>query len=149
MKTREEMERLLERMPVGCLCVATESGPYAVAVNYLFLDGSVYLHSAKQGRKIEAIKANPEVCFLAHECGPLVIRDKSCGIGQAYKSVICFGEAALVEDAGEKRSVLEKMIDKYAPNAREAKKLDAENVERTAIIKITIAAMSGKANEIT
>jgi len=149
MKTREEMEKLLERMPVGCLSVTTEDGPYAVAMNYLFHNGHIYLHGAKAGRKTESLKRDPRVCFLVYEDGPQVVRDESCGISQIYKSVICSGKASLVEDTDEKKLVLKKMIGKYAPEYVSAQIIDAENVERTAVIKIAIEAMSGKTNETT
>jgi nitroimidazol reductase NimA-like FMN-containing flavoprotein (pyridoxamine 5'-phosphate oxidase superfamily) len=57
MKTSPEMELLLERMPVGRLAVTTEEGPYIVAVNFLFLEGSIYFHSGLSGRKMEALRA--------------------------------------------------------------------------------------------
>ena len=148
MKTREEMERLLERMSVGCLSVTTGNhGPYTVAMNYLFHDGCIYLHGAKAGRKMQALQRDPRVCFLVYEDGPLILRDKRCGISQMYKSVLCFGKATFVEDADEKRVVLEQMIGKYAPDNKTTPVVDAENIERTAVIKITIEAMSGKTNE--
>ena len=149
MKTPEEMERLLARMSVGCLSVATQDGPYAVAMNYLFVDGCIYLHSANAGRKIEAIKRDTKICFMVHEDGPLIIRDQACGISQIYKSVICFGKASFVEDAGEKKQVLEKMVGKYAPNHGQAITMNTGNIERTTVIKIAIEAMSGKTNEAT
>lgn len=148
MKTREEMERLLERMAAGCLSVVTEDGPYAVAMNYLFHDGCVYLHGARAGRKMEALARDSRVCFLVHEEGPQVAWDKGCGISQIYRSVICSGKAVLVEDAGERKSILERMIGKYAPRGAALPVLDAGNVGRTAVIRIAIESMSGKANEI-
>ena len=149
MKTREEMERLLERAAVGCLSVATEDGPYAVAMNYLFHDGCIYLHGARAGRKMEALARDSRACFLVHEDGPQVAWDKGCGISQIYRSVICFGKAELVEDADERKSILERMIGKYAPGEAAGPALEAGNVGRTAVIRIAIESMSGKANGIT
>ncbi len=149
MKTREEMERLLERMAVGCLSVSTEDGPYAVAMNYLFHDGYIYLHGARAGRKTEALARDPRVCFLVHEDGPQVAWDKGCGISQIYRSVVCFGKAELVGDAVEKKAILERMIGKYTPGEAALPALEAGNVGRTAVVRIAIESMSGKANELT
>jgi len=149
MKTNEEMERLLEFMPVGCLSVTTEDGPYAVAMNYLFHDGCIYLHSAPAGRKIEALGQDSRVCFLVYEDGPQVTWARGCGISQIYKSVICSGRAELVEDPDEKRFVLGKMINKYAPPDATIPPMNDQNIGKTAVIKIVIESMSGKANELT
>jgi hypothetical protein len=99
------MELLLERMPVGRLAVTTADGPYAVAVNYLFFEGDIYFHSGREGRKIEALRADPRLCFLVDDPGPQVLSERGCGITQIYESVVCFGRAEFVEDHAEKRRI--------------------------------------------
>lgn len=149
MKSPREMERLLERMPVGRLAVATEDGPYLVAVNYLFREGNLYFHSGMSGRKMEALRADSRVCFLVDEVGPQVLWERGCGISQIYRSVVCFGRASLVEDPSEKRAVLEQMIRKYVPPGYPLSPMKEENVGNTAIVKIVVESMSGKANELS
>src|SRR5512135_447119 len=117
MKRSREMELLLERMLVGRLAVTTENGPYIIAVNYLFFEGSIYFHSGLSGRKIEALQADSRVCFLVDEIGPQVLWDQGCGISQVYKSVVCFGKAEFVADPLEKRRMLERMVQKYVPSS--------------------------------
>ncbi len=149
MKTTPEMELLLERMPVGRLAVTTEDGPYIVAVNYLFFEGSIYFHSALAGRKMDALRADPRVCFLADEIGPQVLWERGCGISQIYKSVVCFGKAEIVEEQAEKRRILEKMVQKYVPAKYPTPPMKDENIKNTAVIKIVIESMSGKKNELS
>ena len=149
MKTFKEMEVLLEQMPVGRLAVTTEDGPYIVAVNYLFIDGSIYFHSGLSGRKLEAIRADSRVCFLVDEIGPQVLWEGGCGISQIYKSVICFGKAELIESPLEKKKILERMIQKYVPSNYFLSPMKEDNIEKTAIVKIIIESMSGKANVLS
>jgi nitroimidazol reductase NimA-like FMN-containing flavoprotein (pyridoxamine 5'-phosphate oxidase superfamily) len=149
MKTTREMELILERMPVGRLAVTTEEGPYIVAVNFLFLEGSIYFHSGLSGRKMEALRADSRVCFMADEIGPRVIWEQGCGISQVYKSVVCFGRAECVEGGGEKRRILEKMVRKYVPPGYAFPPMKDQNIERTAVVRIVIEAMSGKENALS
>mgnify|MGYP001765904652 CR=1 FL=1 len=149
MTSARDMERLLERMPVGRLAVTTEDGPYAVAVNYLFWNGSIYIHSGLKGRKMEALRADSRVCFLVDEVGPQVLWERGCGISQIYRSVVCFGRASMVEDRSEKRIILEQMIRKYVPSGYPLSPLKDENVGNTAVVKIVVESMSGKANELS
>ena len=149
MKTPQEMEALLERRPVGYLGLTTESSPYVVPVNYLFFEGSIYLHSGPKGRKIEALQADSHVCFLVNDIGPQVLWERGCGISQIYESVICFGRAEFVEDLAEKRRILEEMIKKFVPTDHASALLEEQNIRRTAIIKIRIDWMTGKANRIS
>ena len=149
MTASREMELLLERMPVGRLAVTTEDGPYVVAVNYLFFEDCIYFHSALSGRKMEALRADSRVCFLVDEVGPQVLLERGCGISQIYRSVACFGKAELVEGAIKKKEILERMVQKYVPSSYATSPMTDENIEKTAIVRILIESMSGKANELS
>ena len=143
METAREMEVLLEEAAIGRLAVTTKDGPYVVPVNYLFFEGNIYFHSALAGRKIEAIQSDARVCFLVDEVGPQVLWEGACGVSQVYKSVICFGKAEFVEDLKEKRSILEKMVQKYVPSGVP---MDDKNIKTTAVLRIVVERMSGKAH---
>ncbi len=146
MNTSREMELLLERMPVGRLAVTTADGPYAVAVNFLFAESSIYFHSAQAGRKIEALRADPRVCFLVDDAGPQVLFEGGCGISQIYESVVCFGKAEFLEDPVEKRRILENMVRKFVPADRPLPPMKDDKIEKTAVVKIAVESMSGKTN---
>jgi nitroimidazol reductase NimA-like FMN-containing flavoprotein (pyridoxamine 5'-phosphate oxidase superfamily) len=103
------MELLLNHA-VGRLAVTTVDGPYIVALNYIFLEGSIYFHSGQAGRKIEALRADSRVCFLVDDVGPQILHEQGCGISQIYESVICFGKTEFVEGPVEKRRILERMV---------------------------------------
>ena len=149
MKTSREMELLLERMPVGRLAVTTEEGPYIVAVNYLFFAGSIYFHSGMAGRKMDALRADPRVCFMVDEIGPQVLWEQGCGISQIYKSVVCFGKVEFLEGQAEKRAILEKMAQKYVPSPYPVSPMKDENIKKTAVVRIIIDSMSGKENTLS
>jgi uncharacterized protein len=143
-----EMEALLDRMATGRLAMTTEDGPYVVPVNYLFAEGSIYLHTGARGRKVEALRADSRICFLVDEVGPQVTWDRGCGISQIYESVMCFGRAAFVEELGEKRRILERMVHKFVP-AGTPFPLTDKNIESTAVVRIRVVWMTGKANRIS
>lgn len=145
-KTSREMELLLERMPVGRLAVMTEDGPYVIAVNYLFLEGDIYFHSGQAGRKMEALRSDNRVCFLVDDVGPQVIFEQGCGISQIFESVVCFGKAELVEKPIEKMRILEKLAQKFLPANYPLPPMKDQNIEKTAVVKIVVESMSGKAN---
>jgi len=149
MKSTREMKLLLERMPVGRLAVSTKDGPYIVAVNHLFFEDCIYFHSGLSGRKIEALRADPRVCFLVDEVGPQVIWEEGCGISQIYKSVVCFGKVEFLEESTEKRRILEQMLQKYVLSSYQVVPMNNRNIEMAAVVKIVIESMSGKKNELS
>ena len=148
-KTPREMELLLERMPVGRLAVTTVDGPYIVALNYLFLEDSIYFHSGQAGRKIEALRADSRVCFLVDDVGPQILHEQGCGISQIYESVICFGKTEIVEGLAEKRRILERMVRKFVPTNYPLSPMKDQNIEKTLVVKIVIESMSGKKNTLS
>ena len=149
MKSTREMKLLLERMPVGRLAVSTKDGPYIVAVNHLFFEDCIYFHSGLSGRKIEALRADPRVCFLVDEVGPQVMWEERCGISQIYESVVCFGKVEFMEEPTEKRRILEQLVQKYVPSSYKIAPMDKRSIEMTAVVKIVIESMSGKKNELS
>ncbi len=149
MKNVREMELLLERIPVGRLAVTTEDGPYMIAVNYLFFEGSIYFHCGLAGRKVEALRADPRVCFLVDEVGPQVLWEQGCGISQIYRSVVCFGKAKFVEDLVQKRGILERMVKKYVPSSYPVSPMSDQSITKTAVVRIMVESMSGKENPLS
>ena len=91
--SQKEAEEILKTATHGVLAVTGEGGyPYAVPMSFVFAGGKIYLHSATEGRKIEAIKSSEKVsfCVVAED---RVIPEKYT---TAYKSAIVFGRARIV-----------------------------------------------------
>jgi uncharacterized protein len=64
--SRVETEEFLERQAVGRIGCHAEGRTYIVPVIYVWADDCVYVQSV-EGRKIEMMRANPEVCFEVDE----------------------------------------------------------------------------------
>ena len=53
----EKTAEIMERNTAGVLAVKDDEGyPYAVPISYVYADGKVYMHSAKEGHKVDAVK---------------------------------------------------------------------------------------------
>ena len=90
----------------GVLSVVSDNGyPYGVPLNYAFLDGKLYFHSAVEGAKLDAIRRDPRVCFTVTTRAELLPDTLSTD----YSSAIVFGRARIVEDAEERKSLVVRM----------------------------------------
>ena len=80
----------------GVLSLIGDDGyPYGVPVNYFCGDdGHIYIHCAREGHKIDALKNNDKVSFTVVEDQPAVPDDFAIYV----KSVIVFGRISMVED---------------------------------------------------
>lgn len=98
-----------------------------------------YFHCALEGRKLEAIKAHPEVCLSAvTRCTPTVgPRDGSFTL--QYKSAIAFGKAEIVADDEEKIHGLWLISRRFLPQHMDAfDKSIARSLARTAVVRISL-----------
>ena len=140
--TDEEVERVLGCGKTGIMGVIGDDGyPYTVPMNYVFADGRIYMHSALNGHKIDAIAANEKASFCVIDADDVVPADYSTN----FRSVIAFGKARIVEDEEEKMASLRLLGDKYNPNQEEALSTEiARTFSRLHMIAIDIEHVTGK-----
>lgn len=104
---REGILRILDRAKILRLALFDGDYPYVVPLHYAyeFSDGSLsfYMHSAKEGHKLDLIRKNPKVC-IELDCDVSLISggDIPCRYGSAYGSLIARGRAEISEDEAEK-----------------------------------------------
>ncbi len=129
----------------GTLATADAEGhPYATPMNYVYTNGVIYLHAAKEGHKLDNIRDNPNVCFSVVTTA-VVHPDR---FDTEYASADVFGTAGVITDSAEKQAALAALMQKYSPDyAAEAVRYVEKNIARTAVIAIHITGISGKHNQ--
>ncbi len=105
-----EIIEILEKSKVVHVGMIDGDEPYVVPMNYGYIleDGklTIYLHGARRGRKIDAIKANPKVFYeMCCDITPFE-GEVACKYGITYASIMGRGLATLVEDVEEKKKAL-------------------------------------------
>lgn len=139
----EETRLIFSNGHHGILSVNGDDGyPYAVPINYVYLNDAIYIHSAKYGYKIDAIKNNNKVCFtsiLNSEIVPNRFTAK-------FESVIAFGRINIIENMEEKQLVMETFINRFSPDFKEnGLKFINGAINKTEVLKIDIEDIKGKA----
>lgn len=125
----------------GFLATVGENGyPYSVPLNYVYVDNSIYFHSATEGQKLDNIKFNDKVSFSV--VGKTKVIPEN--FGTLYESVIVFGKASLVSGE-EKRQALIGIMNKYSAGF-ENKGLQYIDraIDMTKIVKIEIEHATAK-----
>lgn len=136
------MEEILNKSDVIRIAMVDGDVPYIVAMNHVYIDGSIYMHSAKEGRKIDVLKRNSRVAFEVDTDVEIVLREEACSCTTKYRSVVGTGSAVLIDDAKVKKTVLDEIMKKHT--GRVAFEYPEKVLERTLIIKIDIDTMTGK-----
>ena len=101
---------ILDTGKVLHLGLAVNNEPYVVPMNYGYtmVDGklTVYLHAATRGKKLDMIRANPNV-FFEIDCDLMPFEGKvPCQYGLVYSSIMGRGKATIVEDVEEKMAAM-------------------------------------------
>ena len=140
-KDRSTIEEILRKATVCRLAVCDGNVPYVVPLSFGYADNCLYFHSAREGRKIETIKANPNVCFEVDVDQDVTRMDTPCNWEMKYRSVIGFGKAHIVDDLEEKRRALNIIVKHYSGDPHEYPESALGDV---AVFKIEVESMTGK-----
>ena len=104
---RQEILAILNQCTVGHLALVDPYGePYLVPMNFGWEDKEgkvqIYLHSAKEGRKLDILAKNPRACFEADCNHELETARNACAYSFKYESVMGWGNVRVVQDVEEK-----------------------------------------------
>lgn len=111
---QEKIKDLLTRARVGVLGLNTPEYPYAVPVNFVWYDGSVYFHGMGSGKKDELLAVAPTACFTIFEEFGTVTDPVPCRADTAYLSLMLFGTVQKARGPSA-AAALQKLTNKYLP----------------------------------
>ncbi len=133
---------ILSKAEVIRLAMVDDGDPYLIAMNYAYIDGCLYMHSAKEGRKIDILSKNNKVAFQADTDIELILEEEACSCGAKYLSVFGTGKARFIEDKEEKIKALDLMMTKHTGKVEF--EYPEKMLEKTLIIKVEIESLTGK-----
>ena len=112
-------------------------------MNFITLEGCLYLHCAREGHKLDSIARDDRVCFTVVTKAQPVPEH----ITTLYESVIVFGRASLVEEEDQRLAVLDQLISDLGQVSPElkARYIQAKQA-KTGLIRIQPVQVTGKAS---
>ncbi len=144
-KSRAEIESVIERAWVCRLALAGDDYPYIVPLCFGYKDNALYFHSGPKGRKLELLAKNSKVCFEFDVDTDVKPAQKACNWGMKYQSVIGFGEASFIEDLDEKRRSLDIIMEHYSGG--DAFEYPENALKTIVVFKVDIHHITGKQAE--
>lgn len=139
----EESEAILERGSAGVLAVEGDGGyPYAVPLSYVYREGKLVFHCAKSGHKLDGIRSNNRVSFCVIDRDTVVPEEYTT----YFRSVIVFGKARILEDEAEKRTAIDRLARKYAPedSAENRSRAIEREYRGLCMVEVTAEHITGK-----
>jgi uncharacterized protein len=139
---RAVLESILNKALICRLGLCEDGIPYVVPVCFGYEDNCMYIHSAGEGKKLEIIKRNNNVCFEAEAEAEIIPGEDACKWSVHYLSVIGFGKAFIVDDYEGKIKGLNAIMRHYSGQAGHMYNEKSTNL--ATIIKIEIETVTGK-----
>ena len=142
----KDIEGILDRGFVCHLGLVDGERAYIVPMNYAYEKMAIYLHCAGDGKKLDLLRANNNVCFEIDINENDIARsgDEPCEWGTKFESVIGFGKAVFLDSPKDKCLGLNAIVSRYAKRTYE---FPESEVEATIVIKILIEEITGKRAE--
>jgi len=136
------IEDILARAEVCRIAMCDGNIPYIVPVNFGYRDRALFIHSAREGRKIGILRKNSLVCFEVETDLEILKGRAACDWGARYRSVIGTGTARILEELSDKKDALDVIMRKYSGTGGHS--YDDARVNAISVIRIDIREMTGK-----
>jgi nitroimidazol reductase NimA-like FMN-containing flavoprotein (pyridoxamine 5'-phosphate oxidase superfamily) len=141
-KSPEILKEILASAVICRIAMLDGDRPYMLPFNFGYKEGCIYIHSAPEGRKIDLLNQNNQVCFEMEDTARIIKGEKACGWTTLYRSVVGYGTVEIVTDAEGKQQGLGIIMAQHG--APDLVGFDPKNLERMVILKLTITSITGK-----
>jgi len=150
-KSKQKVIEFLNNEQTGRIGSIDKDGyPQIIPMNFVFVNGVIYMHSHVKGEKLENITRNNKVGFEVDknlEFLPSYFFDPNDAslANTFYISVVIKGEGKLIAEKDEMVTALNSLMRKYQPEGKyEPIKSQDDVLNHVAVIKVTPEVMTGK-----
>lgn len=137
-----EIDEIINKSDVCRIAFANENTPYVIPVSFGYDGKSIFVHTAKTGKKIDFIEKNNLICF-EFDIDVNTVEDEviACKWTAAYKSVIGYGKMIELTEYKEQENAINQIMLHYSGKNWEFSEHMLKSVK---LWKIEIDEISGK-----
>lgn len=122
--------------------VGGDNLPYGVPINYAYYNNTLILHAAITGKKLDALRHQPQVSFCVVDKSALNLAE----LTTHYASTIVTGQAKIIDNDSDKRAYLSRFLQFYQIDNKQNQSVIDRQLAHTAVIVIAIDQISAKGN---
>jgi len=154
----DEIRRILEENEILHLSLSEDNVPYIVPMNYGYeaatetgadtdteaganAYGIIYLHSAREGKKLDIMRRNPLAAFEISDSISVVSVKEACSYTTKYRSVIGSGTISIA-DADEKVCGMNVIMRQHT--GRTGWDFPESALDKITVLRIDIHSLTGK-----
>jgi nitroimidazol reductase NimA-like FMN-containing flavoprotein (pyridoxamine 5'-phosphate oxidase superfamily) len=133
--SQEEAARVLTDGRVGHVACRSRGELYVTPMSYVMIDGVFYFRTG-EGRRIEALRQDPEVCVEV-----TILRE-----GNAWDSVVFWGTARFVDDVEQRSEIVQAILHKYHEESAFASSTPSHIAQMPPIVAIEPERITGRSS---
>lgn len=137
--------RILDAAMLCHIAYVIEGQPFCTPTLYWRAGDRIYWHGSSASRMLRAQHDRLPVCLTVSHLDGLVLA--RCGFNHSvnYRSAMCFGTAAAIDDPDEKAEALHAMLERFYPGRDNVlRPMTAQELKATRVVGMTIDEASAK-----
>lgn len=142
---RETAYGILDEAFVCHVGFTVDGQPFVIPTAYGRVGDTLYLHGSAASRMMRSLSGGIPVCVTVTLVDGLVLARSAFHHSINYRSVVIFGNATVVEDAGEKRAALKAFTDHVIPGRwEEVREPNEQELKGTTVLALPLVEVSAK-----
>lgn len=133
--TTEDCERILNDGRIAHIACTAQGQPYVTPMSYVMIEGDLYFRTGT-GRRVDALRASPRSCIEV-----TILRE-----GDAWESVVFWGDARFIEDPDTRSEVVAALLRKYHSETALGSSTPSILPTEYPIVAITPESVTGRAS---
>lgn len=143
-KDEKTIREILSNSLICRLGIFDDDYPYIVPLNFGYHNNALYFHCAGEGKKIDLLRKNNNVCFEIEQSSEIIKDPVSCNWTMKYCSVIGYGTIDIISDHESKKQGLDIIMRHHGCNDNAYKQ---KVVEEMLILKLNITSVQAKKSD--
>jgi nitroimidazol reductase NimA-like FMN-containing flavoprotein (pyridoxamine 5'-phosphate oxidase superfamily) len=140
-----EVEEIIRKADVCRIALADDNMPYLVTLNFGYSASPLrtfFFHCANEGKKLDIIRKNNNVCFELDTDHQLITGPNSCDWGMKYSSIIGYGKIFIITEKEEKKLGLNHIMEHYGAGGEFS--YNESILQHTTVLRLEVEQMTGK-----
>jgi nitroimidazol reductase NimA-like FMN-containing flavoprotein (pyridoxamine 5'-phosphate oxidase superfamily) len=142
---REIVYKILDEGFVCHVGFTADGQTFVIPTMYARVDDAIYFHGSAASRMLRGVSAGLNVCVTVTITDGLVLARSVFNHSMNYRSVVALGNAAIVDEAGEKLAALRAFTEKILPGRwNDARQPNEKELKATSILRLPLTEVSAK-----
>ena len=149
----DRLKQILSVCKVCRIAMVDNGKPYVIPLSFGYVweenNPTFYFHCASEGRKIDILKMNADICFevdfMRNVIGDMTA-DNACSFSVEYASIVANGKAIIVTEPEERLRALSEIL--FHQTGRLDWGFNDDSLSKTVVVRIDVTTLTGKTNYV-